>query len=87
MKYELELSVPRSSASSSSASEESESEGSELEFDDDDYETPEEKQERRAEAARMAVESLCAALEAAPGVLGWAVGCWLPDPTVASSKE
>ena len=87
MKYELELSVSADSSSSSSAesSSASEEDESELEFDDGDHETPSEereKEERRAEAARVAVESLCSALEAAPGVLRWAVGCGLP-----SSKE
>ena len=78
MKYELELAVPSSAAGPSSSA--SGQDGSEPEeFDDDDYETPEEREERRAEAARAAVESLCSALEDAPGVLRWAVGCGLPD--------
>jgi hypothetical protein len=55
--------------------------------DDDDYETREDREERRAEAARVAVESLCSALEAAPGVLGWAVGCGLPSTPPSSSPS
>ena len=85
MKYELELPVPSSSstssADSSSASEGDDDSEQEESFDDDDYETREDREERRAEAARVAVESLCSALEAAPGVLGWAVGCGLPSST------